>query len=124
MHFGKYTLFSTYGTTANGSMFPIAFGIIFCNENKECWKKFWNFVGHYHPKLNSPDVMIITDQDKGSMAAIADKMSDAHHLHCSWHRTGNIIGACRMGKKIYCGYWYFKQLVDCDTIDISAQQDT
>ena len=35
MHFGKYTLYSLYGTTANCNTFPIAFKISFSNECKE-----------------------------------------------------------------------------------------
>ncbi len=35
MQFGKYTLFSVYGSTADGSIFPVAFAIMFGNKNKE-----------------------------------------------------------------------------------------
>ncbi len=38
--FGKHTLFSAYGTTANGNMSPLAFDLIFGNENTENWAKF------------------------------------------------------------------------------------
>ena len=40
LQFGRYMLFSAYGSTAVGSMFPIAFGIMFGNENKESWGEF------------------------------------------------------------------------------------
>jgi hypothetical protein len=40
MQFGKYTLFSAYGSTADGSMFSVAFTIMFGNENKESWGHF------------------------------------------------------------------------------------
>ncbi len=40
MQFGKYTLFSSYGTTAERLMSPVAFGIMFGNENKESWGHF------------------------------------------------------------------------------------
>ena len=32
-NFGKYTLFSAYGTNANGHMSALAFGLLFRNEN-------------------------------------------------------------------------------------------
>jgi hypothetical protein len=35
MNFGKYTLYSCYGTTANCNTYPVAFGILFGNEDKE-----------------------------------------------------------------------------------------
>jgi hypothetical protein len=77
MHFGKYTLFSAYGSTVNGSMVPIAFGILFGNENKESWGKFWKFVAFHYPSLNNLLMTIITDQDKGSIAAIKEYMPNA-----------------------------------------------
>ena len=33
-NFGKYTLYSCYGSTANGNTSPIAFALIFGNEDK------------------------------------------------------------------------------------------
>ena len=42
--FGKYTLFSAYATTANGNMSPLAFGLLFGNEDTNNWSKFWSFV--------------------------------------------------------------------------------
>ncbi len=85
MHFSKHTLFSAYGSTANGSMAPVAFGILFGNENKESWGKFWKFVSFHHPSLND-SITIITDQDKGSIAAIKEYMPNAHQ--CSLVRWG------------------------------------
>ncbi len=35
MNFGRYTLYSCYGITTNCNAFPVAFGIIFGNEDKE-----------------------------------------------------------------------------------------
>jgi hypothetical protein len=35
VHFGKYPLFSAYGSTASGLMFPIVFAIMFGNETKD-----------------------------------------------------------------------------------------
>ena len=42
--FGKYTLFSAYATTANGNMSPLAFGLIFGNEDTNNWSKLWSIV--------------------------------------------------------------------------------
>jgi len=41
LHFGKYTLYSCYGITANANMFPIGFAILFGNENLVGWQAFW-----------------------------------------------------------------------------------
>ena len=40
MKFGKYMLYSCYGTTANGNTSSVAFGILFGNEDKEGWVQF------------------------------------------------------------------------------------
>jgi hypothetical protein len=63
----KYTLFSAYVNTANGVMEPLEFGMLFGNEDKENWKKFWCFVKSVHPIVNQPSKTIITDQDKGCL---------------------------------------------------------
>ena len=104
MQFGKYTLFSAYGSTAVGSMFPNAFGIMFGNENKESWGEFWKFAAYHHPYLNDPNVTVITNQDKGFIHSIKSYLEAAHHFHCAWHRGGNIIKMCGGGKKTYSGW--------------------
>jgi len=62
--FGKYTLYSCYGITANCNAFPVAFGIVFGNEDKEGWEKFWHFTKNQHPCLDHPRITVITDQQK------------------------------------------------------------
>jgi hypothetical protein len=65
LNFGKYTLFSCYGVTANYNMSPVAFAILFGNKNTSNWTKFWEYVLKLHPLMNSGDITIITNQDKG-----------------------------------------------------------
>jgi hypothetical protein len=115
--FGKYTLFSAYGFAADGSMSPVAFAIMFGNENKESWGHFWRFAAKHHPSLNNPTNTLITDQDKGSIHAIKQYVPIGHHFHCSWHRKGNIMKSCGGGKKFNSGWWHFNQLVNCNTVE-------
>jgi hypothetical protein len=65
LHFGKYTLFSCYGMTANSNSSPVAFAIIFRNKNTSMWRQFWKYCRDIHPCINSGNITIITDQDKG-----------------------------------------------------------
>ena len=44
-NFGKYTLFSRYGITANANMSPVAFATLFGNESGYAWKQFWDSLG-------------------------------------------------------------------------------
>jgi hypothetical protein len=63
--FGKYTLYSCYGTTADCNTYPVAFGILFRNEDKEGWMDFCDFAKSVHPCIDDIKVAIITDQAKG-----------------------------------------------------------
>ena len=65
LHLGKNTLFSFYGITANAIASPVAFAIILGNENTSSWRQFWNYAVKLHPYLDSADITIITDQEKG-----------------------------------------------------------
>ena len=127
LNFGKYTLFCCYGVTANANMFPVAFGIVFGNENGDSWGEFWEYVRKLHPSMDMGDVTIITDQDKGQMNAIADWMPDAGHFHCSHHRRGNIVKNCGGGggKTKYSALWMYNKLMGCRTVEqIEAAKNT
>ena len=41
---GKYSLYSCYGIDFNANTFPVCIAIIFDNEDKEGWVRFWQFV--------------------------------------------------------------------------------
>ncbi len=105
--FGKYTLFLAYETTANGNMSPLAFGLLFGNKNTENWAKFWRFLKKVHPCVDVPAKTIVTDQDKGSTAAIEEQVPQAAQFHCSFHHRQNIIKECEGGKGLllwrHCG---------------------
>jgi len=72
MSFGKYTLLTAYRTIANANMSPLAYGIFFGNENKANWSPFWAFANRVHPIINMEGKTIITDQNKGSIAALKE----------------------------------------------------
>ncbi len=48
MSFGKYTLYSVYGTNAHGTMSGLGFALLFGNEDKQGWTLFWNFIKKTH----------------------------------------------------------------------------
>ncbi len=119
LNFGKYTLFSCYGVTANANMFLIGFAIIFGNKNAVSWKEFWTFVADIHPCLNQMDVTIVMDQDKGQQSAIRDVMMNAGQFHCSYHRRQSISKMCvnKVGNRGYSAMWTYNCLVECQTIE-------
>ena len=108
LNFGKYTMFTCCGITANTNMSPVGFAIIFGNENGARWKEFWRFIVQTHPSINRADVTIVTDQDKGSMGAIEEILSAVGHFFCAWHRRKNIITQVVVQAAenhiLHCGY--------------------
>ena len=74
LHFGKYTLFLCYRISANANASPFAFAIMLGNEIMSSWHQFWNYALKLHPYLDSTDVTIITDQDKGQKNTIAQHL--------------------------------------------------
>ena len=115
LNFGKYTLFSCYGVTANSNMSPVAFAILFGNENAANWTKFWDFAVRLHPTLDSEKITVITDQDKGQKSALSVHLPKCGHFHCTWHRRQNIMKMCGggSGKTPYTALWMYNKLVAC-----------
>ena len=117
MNFGKYTLFSCYGSTANANTSPIAFAILFGNEDKASWEVFWEFAKEQHPCLDQFNKTFITDQAKGLVDSVKKVLPAAGHFHCSYHRRKNIEKYCKGGKKAYSGSWLYDKLLGARTKD-------
>ena len=118
LHFRKYTLFSCYGLTANSNASPVAFAILFGNENTSTWTQFWKYCRDLHPCIDSGDITIITDQDKGQKNAIAKYLKSVGHFHCSFHRRQNIIKMCGGGggKVPNSALWMYNKLIRCRSV--------
>jgi hypothetical protein len=116
--FGKYTLYSAYRTTANGNMSPLAFGLLFGNKNTENWSKFWMVVKKVHPCIDVPTKTIVTDQNKGSIAAIEEQVPQAAQYHCSFHCHQNIIKKCGGGKGCtpLMALWMYNLFSSCNSV--------
>jgi hypothetical protein len=80
LNFGKYTLFSCYGITANSNASPVAFAIIFGNESTSTWGQFWKYALELHPSIDSGDITTITDQDKVQKNAITHYLKSVGHF--------------------------------------------
>ncbi len=115
MSFGKYTLYSCYGTTANCNTYPVAFEILFGNEDKEGWMDFGDFDKSVHPSIDETRVTIITGQAKGLTQSIAEVLPSTGHFHCSYHRRQNIIKFVRGGTQKYSCLWLYNKLMKANT---------
>jgi hypothetical protein len=107
-NFGKYTLYSCYGVSSNGNTFPVCLAIVFGNEDKDGWTRFWNFATRIHPCINRPVTTVITDQQKGSIPALAEVVPLAVNFFCSYHRRENIKKFVRGGNGAYSCMWLYK----------------
>jgi hypothetical protein len=87
MSFGKYTLYSAYGNTANANTSCIGLGINFGNKTKEDWVDFLNLIKKCHPSLDSSTNTFITNQCKGLVESIKEVLPTGGHHHCSFHRS-------------------------------------
>jgi hypothetical protein len=107
MSFRKYILYSCYGTTANCNTHPVAYGLLFGNEDKESRMDFWDFAKSVHPSIDDTRVTVITDQAKGLTQSIADVLPSMQHLHCSYHtgiRTFSNLSGEALRNTLACGY--------------------
>ena len=119
LNFGKYTLFSCYGVTANSNASPVAFAIIFGNESTNTWRQFWKYALELHPCIDSGEITIITDQDKGQKNAITQYLKSVGHFHCSYHRRQNITKMCGGGggKLPNSALWMYNKLMKCKNVE-------
>jgi hypothetical protein len=96
-------------------MSPVAFAILFGNKNTSNWTTFWEYVLKLHPSMNSGDITIITNQDKGQKNSIARHLQQVGHFQCAWHCRKNVIKMCGggKGKTQYSALWMYNKLMCC-----------
>ena len=118
MLFGKYTLFSAYANSANGTMASLGFAILFRNEDTANWIKFWKFIKSIHLIVNQPTKTVITNQDKGSLLPIRQIVPEAGLFHCAFHCRQNIKKKFRGGERktpLTC-LWMYNILMNCNLV--------
>ncbi len=80
---------------------PVAFAILFGNEDKVGWDAFLKFTLIHHVGLNHYSKTYITDQAKSLVESVKGIMNEAGHFHCLYHRRKNILTYCKGGTKTY-----------------------
>ena len=117
LQYGKYTLYSLYGTTANCNTFPIEFGIVFGNKCKEGWTQFFSVVKEWHPALNVYQTTFISDQAKGLTESIKEVMESVGQFFCSYHRRLNIRTFVCGGTGQHSCIWMYNKLMSATNVD-------
>ena len=116
-----------YGTNANDHMSPVAFALIFGNEDKTNWATFWNLVKELHPSLDDRRKIFLTNQDKGCLASLQDVFKDASQFMCSFHCRQIILKNCGGGKGEipHSALWVYNMLSSCHDIEtLENKQNT
>jgi hypothetical protein len=118
MSFGKYTLYSVYGTNVNGTMSALGFALLFGNEDTQSWIQFWIFIKKTHPTINQSKYTIITDQDKGSLSAMEEVVPLVGRFLCSFHHQQNIMKKFGggTGQKLLSAMWMYNLVVGCKSV--------
>ena len=78
----------------------------------------WKYCLELHPCINSAEITIITNQDKGQKNAISEYLRLVGNFHCSYHRRQNIIKMCRGGggKIPNSALWMYNKLLHCRSV--------
>ena len=99
--------------TANSNASPVDLAVLVGNENTSRWRQFWMYCLELHPYINSREITIITNQDKGQKNAISEYLRPVGHFHCSYHRRQNIIKMCGggRGKVPNSALWMYNKLM-------------
>jgi hypothetical protein len=115
--FGKYTLHSAYGNSANANTSCIGCGIMFGSESKENWLEFLNFIHNCHPTLNTATNTYISDQCKGLIESIKEVLPTGGSLHCSFHWQNNIDKVVKGGRGPNLCKWLYNKLMQATNVN-------
>jgi hypothetical protein len=79
---------------------------------------FWKFIKKTHPIVYQPNKTILTDQYKGSLAAIDGIIPLAGKVHCSFHCQQKHCKKCGGGKghKPLIAFWMYNLLCSCKSV--------
>jgi hypothetical protein len=112
MNFGKYTLYSCYGSTANANTSPIAFAILFGNKDKAGWEAFFEFAKEQHPCLNDFKKTSIPDQAKGLVdsvkKALPQQAISTSHTTIGGRTPRSTV---REARRFFSGSWLYDKLL-------------
>ncbi|KAI3522503.1 hypothetical protein L1887_00335 [Cichorium endivia] len=96
LYFSKIgELLSAVGRDANNQMYPIAWAVV-AVENKHTWKWFLDLLLDDIDMGEGRGLTLISDQHKGLIEAVKERVPEAEHRQCARHIYANF-------KKKYSG---------------------
>ena len=85
LNWGDTTLYSLYSMSANKNSVLLAHGLQAGNECKRTWSAFFAYCKKIYPHLDTLKRTLISDQDKGLVAAFEQTFDHSAHFCCSTH---------------------------------------
>lgn len=82
----------------NNQIVPLAVAIV-RSESDNSWQYFFQHAVRHMPRLNSSDMVIVSDRCKGLENGVSSNCPDAHHVFCSAHLARNVCQRCDAGAR-------------------------
>ncbi|KAL3693716.1 hypothetical protein R1sor_007367 [Riccia sorocarpa] len=82
-------LFLATAVDGNNNILVLAYGIAPV-EDRETWSWFVGNLKHAIHGLATPNVLIVSDRQKGLVDAVADELPNNEHVHCTFHLRMNL----------------------------------
>jgi hypothetical protein len=118
MSFGKYTLYSVYGTNANGFMSALGFALCLAMRTSKVGCNFGTSLRKHTQLLTSPIIQSSPTRTRVLFLAMEDTVPLAGRFLCSFHRQQHIIKKCGGGKvqKALSALWVYNLLIGCKSV--------
>lgn len=84
------TVFGIWGQDGNKGLINLALMVVYDTESKRTWSLILKAFLDLYPHLDTNDLYIIADGDKGFRAAFDDVVQHGHKFLCAHHKDGNM----------------------------------
>ncbi|KAE8233607.1 hypothetical protein CF326_g1353 [Tilletia indica] len=74
---------------ANDSLVILAWGLV-ASESTSSWSWFIRHLKAAFPRIEAPVITIVSDRDKGLLAAVDEELPDVSHAYCCYHLAANL----------------------------------
>jgi len=110
------TVFGIWGQDANKHLINLALMVVYDTENTTSWTRFLAAVKTHYPTMDTDDMFIIADGDKGFKGAFAEVFEHGHRFLCAHHKSGNLRTQKGVQRDDVVQYW---KAVKAATIPLS-----
>jgi len=84
------TVFGIWGQDANKHLINLGLMVAYDTENTRSWTQFLAAVKTHYPAMDTDDMIIIADGDKGFKRAFTETFDHGNRFMCAHHKSGNL----------------------------------